>query len=494
MFKGLRSAIARTVDAIVGRAASASGATAGGERDEAERPGWNGWWARPASALALAAGLHQAVAPGVLKTHEPDVWVNWTVDGARQTLLDHERGYFRNSAMLADQLLRDDRVFATLGTLTLGALGLPYSTQPSDATTNKRKALELSKQVDAWWFRMIPESTLGELIRWYAVMGFVIAEVYWDTTTVIGEWRPRLKVHHPQFISYDFHEQAFFVDVAGEVGPDGQDIAGPSRMRVTPGDGRWLLWSSSGERPWMNGAIRPLALIWLVRTFATRDWTRRSEVTGIGIRKAMVPNAADPNVVTRFLRQVQKLGVETTLRLPEGFNFDITTVDGKATELFEKLTMRCDMGITLVLLGQNMTTQAGMSGNQGAAQVHARVQLDRLEALVEGLSTTLREHVLIPWGRFNVANWEQDWAPWPHWDARPPMDRKIEAETLNTLATAVKGLEEEGVDTAPVLEKYELKRRDGWTRPAPTPAPTVPTTTTNPPSDGEPKAPPARAA
>lgn len=489
MFDRIRNAIARTVDAIAGRRASAeaAGASVGGEvLAESDRPKWSGWWPRTGTAVALAAaGALGRPAPGVYATHEPDVWATWTIDGIRQALIDHERGQFRTAAILADQLLRDDRIFATLNSLVLGALGLPFSTRPSDATTNQRKALELAKQVDAWWFRMIPESTHGEILRWYALMGFVVAEVYWDTTTVIGEWRPRLRVHHPQFISYDFREQAFFVEVAGEIGPDGERVvSGTSRVRVTPGDGRWLLFGSSGERPWMNGAVRPVAFLFLVRTLATRDWVRRSEVTGIGIRKAMVPNGADEKVVAKFLKAVQKLGVETTLRLPEGFNFQIEAVDGKATELFEKLIGRCDMGITLALLGQNMTTQAGMSGNQGAAQVHARVQLDRLEAIVEGLATTLREHVLIPWGRFNVANWEQDWAPWPHWDTRPPADRKVEAETLNTLAQALKGLEEQRVDTDVVLERFDLKRREAGVK-SPVPPVATPPANEPPPDEGD---------
>jgi len=478
MLDAIRNAIARTIDAIRGRGASeaVSGPSLGGEPlEESDRPAWSGWWNRAASITAIAAATASQPVPGVYQTHEPDVWTSWTVDGVRQALLEHERGQFRSAAILADQLLRDDRIFATLNTLVLGALGLPYATRPSETTTNNRKAAELAKQVDAWWFRFIPESTLGEVLRWHALMGFVIAEVYWDTTSVIGEWRPQLRVHHPQFITWSHQDQAYFVEVAGEVDADGNRIGNATRVRVTPGDGRWMLFGSSGSRPWMNGAVRPVAVLYLVRTYATRDWVRRSEVTGIGIRKAMVPNAADDKVVAKFLRQVQKLGAETTLRLPEGFNFAIEAVDGKATELFEKLIARCDMGITLVLLGQNMTTQAGMSGNQGAAQVHARVQLDRLEALVEGLSTALREHVLIPWGRFNVANWEQDWAPWPHWDPRPPADRKIEAETLSTLATALKGLEEQRVDTDPVLERFDLHRRAPGTN-SPVPPPTPATT------------------
>lgn len=474
MLERIRNAIARTIDAISGRGAPAApvdrGPTVGGVAlDESERPAWSGWWrGAVAGTMALAtAAATPSPAPGVYKALEPEVWTDWTVPGIRDALLEHERGQFRSTAILADYLLRDDRIFSTLQNRVKGALGLPHQTCASESTTNRKRAESLAAQVHAWWFRAIPESTHEELLRWFVLMGFAIAQVYWDTSSVTGEWRPRLKVIHPQFITYDWNVGAFFVEVAGEE-VDGKVVSGPRRIQVTPGDGRWLLLASSGERPWMNGAVRPLALLMLVRFFCTRDWVRRSEVTGIGIRKAMVPNAADEKVVAKFLRQVQRLGAETTLRLPEGFNFAIEAVDGQATTLFESLTRRCDMGITLVLLGQNLTTQAGDTGNQGAAAIHASVKLDLLEADVEALSTVCREHVLLPWGRFNVANWNDDWAPWPYWDPTPPEDLKIAAETLNTLGDALPKLEAQGVDTDRVLERFDLKRRPDWMRKPPT--------------------------
>ena len=75
-----------------------------------------------------------------------DVWTHWSVNLVRQSLLEHELGDFRNSAQLGDHIRRDPRIFATLDTRVLGALGLPFSTIPSDETDARREAEELMAQ------------------------------------------------------------------------------------------------------------------------------------------------------------------------------------------------------------------------------------------------------------------------------------------------------------------------------------------------------------
>lgn len=392
---------------------------------------------------------------------QPQNYAAWTVPQVRDALTCHEAGEFGTSAILADALLRDDRIFATLDTRVLGVLGLPFCVDPSEATTNQRKAKVYADQVESWFFQAMPESTWADVLRCQNRMGFAIGELAWSRH-VTGELRPKLRVHHPQFISWSHHDASFFLSTT------------TGRQKVTPGDGRWVLFAPSGqETPWMNGTIRALGIPYLVRTFARRDWARRSEVEGLGVRKAKIPATGDPKNVDKFLRDVRALGAETTIRLPEGFDFSIEAPAATAADGFSKLIAHCDMAITLAILGQNLTTEV-TGGSYAAASVHARVQLDRLESDVAMLATTIHDQIIVPWGGYNFPDFDVDAAPWPRWDANPPEDIQRYAASLQTSAQAMTQLDRLGVDITPILERLALKRLPKQDAPSPIPDPNNP--------------------
>lgn len=362
----------------------------------------------------------------------------------RNALVAHECGEFASSGILADALLRDDRIFATLDTRVLGVLGLPWVCEPSEATSNQRKAKTYADNVQSWFFQAMPEATWADVLRVQNRMGFAVGELTWARHSS-GEFRPKLHVHHSQFVSYRHDLGRFQLNTKKGL------------VDVTPGDGRWVLFAPNGQAaPWMNGTIRAVSIPYLVRTFARRDWARRSEVEGLGVRKAKIPANADPKLVDKFLRDVRNLGAETSIRLPEGFDFNIEAPAATAADGFSKLIGHCDMAITLAILGQNLTTEV-TGGSYAAASVHARVQLDRLESDVSMLATTIHDQIIVPWGNYNFPDFDPDAAPWPRWDTRPPEDVQKNAQALLTLSQALSGLLNQGVDITPILERFDLQ-------------------------------------
>lgn len=390
--------------------------------------------------------------PKVARPLAPSVWTTWTVPAVRAALLAHELGDFSASAQLGDQLRRDDRIFATLDTRVLGALGLPYSTLPSDETDARSDAEKIARRVHSWWFRAFPESVLADVLRLVDIMGFAIGELLWHEEWVptsrnlgVYELRPRLRIHHPQFVRHDATRDAWFL------------LTEEGEVCITPGDGRWVLFAHGTDRPWMNGALRALALPWLIRTFGRRDWARRSEIDGIGVKKAKTPASIAPEVLDKFLAQVRALGAESTLVLPDGYDFSIDANQLSAAEGFSRLIGACDTAITLALLGANLPTEAKSGGSFALGKVQAEAQLDRLEADVQMLGTVCREQIVKPWGRFNVERWADELAPWPFWDPTPPANLKDRAAALLTASQAITTLHRIGVEVTPVLEQFGLK-------------------------------------
>jgi len=428
-----------------------------------------------AKARVQRTPIAKPAVPKASRPSVPSVWTNWTPRSIRNALTAHESGDFFAAALLADQYRRDDRIFATLDTRVLTALGLPWDMVPSEDTARLQDAQRYARQVKAWWFTAIPESVQADVLRQVGVMGFCLAENVWEEQLVpvasslaIPELRPRLRIHHPQFVRYQYgiDEEGWYIQT--------QD--GP--IRVTPGDGRWVLFSHGAERPWMNGALRALAWPWLMRTDGRRDWMRRSEIDGIGVKRARTPpsDQIDQKTLNAFLAQVKNIGSDGTLVLPKDYDFDIHSNTASAAQGFTALLGSAEMAITLALLGANLPTEA-TGGSFALGEVQAGSTLDRLEADVEMLSTCFREQVIKPWGRFNVEGWADELAPWPRWDPTPPEDRQANAAALLTASQAILNLHELGVEVGPLLEKFGLKASEAGLRApsgaAPHPAATI---------------------
>lgn len=390
------------------------------------------------------------VAPAAAHTSAPGVFAAWTVPLVRAALLEHEQGIFTTSSILVDAMYRDDRIFTALKSRILAALSLPVLTDASTDTGGDpaldELAASLATRVESWWYAQFPESVWSEVLKWILMMGFAVGELTYEPWG--AEWRPRLHVHHLGAVEWREHEDCFYLRLS-----DG------TAVKITPGDGRWVLFAPFGaKRPWLDGAVRALAIPFLIRAFATRDWARRSEIEGLGIKRARVPRNAVDATVKAFLEDVRKLGSESSIRLPEGYDLDFltTTQSEGGADGFSKLIGHGNDAITLTLLGQNLTTQVS-GGSFAAATVHEGVAFTRVKADVATIATATRPQMVVPWGRLNVPGFDDRLAPWPRWDTTSPDDLKQYSAALQSIAQAIPALREAGVDIAPIVERAGLK-------------------------------------
>ncbi|MGZ3423129.1 MAG: phage portal protein family protein [Polyangiales bacterium] len=365
-------------------------------------------------------------------------WKNdWTKQEVDDALQSHELGQFMQSAVLADAMTRDDAFDAVLSTRVLGLLGLPRNVEPS-LETDPRKARKIARLVDEKFDQIFPRSTLAELLKWGIVLGFALAQIVWRPSDDGLEWLPELQVWHPSFVYYRFDLRRFVV------------LTSEGPVVVEPGTGQWLLYTPFGsDRAWMSGAIRSVAIPWLARSFAWRDWQRWCELYSLGVRKAIAPAGADEEDKDRFFGEVASLGSETTVLLtesPTGEKYDVDLLWPNATgsaDGFERLMNKCEARIAIRLLGQNLTTEV-RSGSLAAARVHENVKLDIIQADDRTLSEDLRAQVLRPYCRFNFPGGDV-LAPRIGRKTAPTEDRKNEADTLSGAASALAALITAGV-------------------------------------------------
>nr|WP_182482464.1 DUF935 family protein [Meiothermus luteus] len=223
-------------------------------------------------------------------------------------------------------------------------------------------------------------------------------------------------------------------------------------------EGLWLLYTPYGpKRPWERGLWRALALPWLVKLDAIRYWARDNEVGALRVATAEGPAGATGQELAQLLAD---LGGDTGLVLPEGWRLEMLAPPEGVWRSKEAAIQWANVAIAVAVLGQNLTTDV-QGGSYAAAQVHARVRQDLLEADAETLATALRQGVLTLWAEYNFGR--PDLAPWPRWDTTPPEDRQLQAETLARLANAVATFAQAGVpvDLEALAGQYGIPLRRG---------------------------------
>jgi phage gp29-like protein len=400
-------------------------------------------------------------------------WVEWDVTAIRNTLREHEEGIFYSSALLGDWMLRDDRVKSSLGTRVRAVQGLPFSLQPPKSAVDAADARMLVTAAEGVWPQVLPRKVLGEQLRWSALQGLSVSQILWDTSR--GRWVPTLEWWHPQHLWYRWDIDRLVANTT----------SGP--VVIEPGDGRWFVHAPHGVfRGWMHGGVRSLAFLVALRQYALRDWARASEMYGLGVRKGLIPDNCDPDDRDRFISQLANLASEGILLLPQGmpgqasFGFELEALasqfDGK---LFDALGRRCDLGITLELLGQNLTSEV-QEGSLAAARVHGDVRQDYLEADVSSIADDVREQLLVPWAWYNYACGEED-VPVPTWDVTPPEDKDASSKTMVQVGQGLTSLVQIGlgpaIDARAVLEKHGIPLKAGveprLSLPAPEQAPNL---------------------
>jgi len=397
----------------------------------------------------MATKRARAERPQIIPAKELPIF--GTTDFDRVSLVKHalaelEAGVFTLASQLVDAMGRDDRLEAVVQQRIEALGGLPFSMLA--AAGGAAKAEEAAKAASAQWECMAPSASRAEMLHWALFLGLGLGQNVWAEKD--GQWVPALKVWHPRYVRYDWGTRTLRV------------VTAEGERAVTPGDGEWVVLMPYGtERGWMKGLVRSLAIPWLVRQFALRDWARYSEVHGQPIKKAIVPKSAQEKDKRAFVEQLALMASQSVIRLEQQQNgttqekYDLELVEAVAQsdQGFDRLISRCETAYAVRVLGQNLTTEV-KEGSRAAASVHERVSLRKMAFDATSTTGCLREQQLKPWARFNYGDAEL--APWPTYDTTPPEDLSARATSYKTLGEGLAALQKAGapVDVVAECERF----------------------------------------
>jgi phage gp29-like protein len=388
---------------------------------------------------------------------------SWDVAAVRAALDEHEQGRLSDSARLFDAMLRDDRIAGCLRTRITSVAaksGLPFKVEAAD---DSARAKAIAEEIEALWWDVLPEPSTKRVLRDAVGLGPAVGRIEWRSEG--GRWLPLLRPLPAHNLEWDEQARRWYYWTR-----DG-------RVPVTPGDGNWFLFEPDGEESWMGGAVRCLGLLYAMRAMTYTDWVRYCEKHGLPIITIEEPANAEQSTKDAFYARIRKLGREGVLRLPvneegKGFKAGFLEPTDTSWEAFERFIMSVNVSIAIILLGQNLTTEVGAKGSYAAAGIHNVIRHDYMAGDVEPLSTAYRRQIWMPYGRYNVRNWDDSLAPWGRWDCSVPEDKQAAATTLKTLGDGLAAIGKAGLEVENLLElaaRFGLKLR-ATPKPAAVPA------------------------
>lgn len=440
----------------------------------------------------MPKSFKQAPREGSVRT-----FIEWTPTLLKSAELLADGGNLRLAADLCEALLGDDRIAAVLGARTRALLGKSVSFEAGRGR-RRRAAVRALEAGEDWW-AAFPEASLSRLLSWGILLGVSPGALSWQAHTEHdpsnsgaaptpqvqhgGRTLPLLDARHARHLRYDPQTSKWLLTTErGET-------------EIVPGDGTWILYTPYGSyRPWSQGAWRGLARWFLLKQYALTDFARHSEVHGTPIRAALPPDGKEvsPKLRQQVAADLGDLGSDTGIIMPPGFDLRLIEATAKTWEMFQAQISMADKAITILLAGQNLTTDVS-GGSYAAARVHEGVLADEVRSDGESLSTCLHDQVLTHWAEINFGSAQI--APWPLWDLDPPEDVSAVGAGYKALGEGIAALKATLAGTGKCIDVAALYEEHGFVlideAPAPAAIPVTTDPTKAPPGDSAAKMEPA---
>lgn len=351
---------------------------------------------------------------------------DWTPDLIRSAELLAQGGNLRLAADLCEEMLADDRIKGVLETRVEGLLGLPLTFEEGVGRRKRSAKRQLEAEED--WDASCPEDQLAAVMKSGILLGAGLFQNAWrwrDNGRVIGQ----IQHYRERFLRYDENDRTWKVLV-----DPGSEIV------ITPGDGQWGLYTPGGpSKPWLHGAWRGLSRWWLVKQLARSDWARHSEVHGSPARVAERTDTKTLDTMgvenrRQLAADLASLGRDSGIVLPPGYKLSLIEAVARTWEMFQAQVNMANMAITIILAGQNLTTEVS-GGSLAAAQVHKEVRGDKIRMDDQTIATTVHDQNLVHWAGFNFG--EPGLAPWPRRQVAPPMNVAEQGDAMGKLADGI---------------------------------------------------------
>lgn len=183
------------------------------------------------------------------------------------------------------------------------------------------------------------------------------------------------------------------------------------RLRTTenPAEGLALedfpnKWINHQPRPalgkhFQGGLLRTSVLLYLAQNLSFKDWLIFSQIAGMPVRVARFEPGTPEADKQQLMRMLQSLGTDAVAAFSNNIDLQFIETRAGAANTYPPLQDYCNTEVTILWLGQHLTTDLRNTGSRAAAEIHDRVREDLLVHDINAESRTLRRDLLTPLAR-----------------------------------------------------------------------------------------------
>lgn len=167
--------------------------------------------------------------------------------------------------------------------------------------------------------------------------------------------------------------------------------------------GKWVVHTPGPAAPaalcgrWFSaGLLRASVLLYLAQNLSFKDWLVYSQIAGMPLRIAQFDSGTPEADKRTLLRTLEALGTDAVAAFSKNIDLKLLEASTAGNKPYLPLQEYCNTEITILWLGQHLTTDLRGDGSRAAAEVHDRVREDLLADDIAAEARTIRRDVLAP--------------------------------------------------------------------------------------------------
>jgi phage gp29-like protein len=229
--------------------------------------------------------------------------------------------------------------------------------------------------------------------------GFSVSEIIWDQSSPLRWTIERIEWREPEWFVFDPYDQSKIL--LKSYGADGLPSTftrgGAFGSPLIPHKFITHLPPLKSGIPIRVGLARIVAWGYLFKNFQIKDWLVFAEKYGQPFRVGQFGQNTTDKQVAQFLDDLIRMGSDAAIALPKEYSIQLieSASKGASAEVFQNFIDYVDSKVSLVVLGQSLSTSQGKSsGSFAQAKVHNEVRRDIQTADAQHLIDTLNRDVI----------------------------------------------------------------------------------------------------
>lgn len=379
----------------------------------------------------------------------PQTRLRWYIADLESAIHQADVGNLQMAGELWAAMKRDGTLSGILSTLVSGLVHLPRRMSGrADIVAELEGRDGVTERYDA----MFPPSELEKVAEDGIGMGVAVGYF----APVAGRSYPVLVRLDPRWLQYRWQENRwYYTSVVGS-------------LPITPGDGRWLLWTFGARTaPWQSGAWYSLGIAWVNKQHAMLHKANWEAKLANPARVAVMPQGASEAQKQSWFSRVMAWGANSVFGAPPGYDVKLIESNGRGYESFDTTIERSDREFMIGIAGQVITTTGGTGFSN--MDLYRSIRADLIQSterkLAYGINTQgLPQYVVTHHGEDALNE-----TAIVKYDTTPPKDLKEDAAAQTQLGTAISTANEAlspyglRVDVKPLAARtgLPLERIDG---------------------------------